>query len=99
VSGVIHAGPFADNRGQWGAIRGAKLWVGSTRATARPTGAVIRATRPGVRTVVQRRPPEAIAFVDDLAVFYPGVIRLPGGGSWRLHVRIGPDRGCFLVSS
>jgi hypothetical protein len=100
MSGNVRAGPFALNRGQWTAPAGAKLWVGSTHRPEAPTGAVIRAVRSdgAGQPVVVRRGPEQIGVVDTLPVFYPGLIRLPTPGRWRLDVSVGRDRGCFLLT-
>jgi hypothetical protein len=99
ASGNVRAGPFALNRGYWTQPAGAKLWVGSTHRAA-PTGAEIRAVRSDGTgpAVVVRRGPDQIGVIDTLPVFYPGLIRLPTPGRWRLEVRVGPDRGCFLVT-
>lgn len=36
-----------------------------------------------------------MARVSDLPLFYPGELRLPSAGRWRLTVEIGRDTGCF----
>lgn len=99
ASGNVRAGPFEANRGRWTSRAGAKLWVGSVQAAAVPTGAVIRATRvdgTGQPLTVRRGPAER-AEVATLPVFYPGLIRLPAAGQWRLDISVGADRGCFVL--
>lgn len=34
-----------------------------------------------------------------MPIFYPGTVRLPEQGAWRITVTIGPDTGCFLVDT
>jgi hypothetical protein len=101
ASGNVRAGPFDASRGHWTAPAGAKLWVGSTKAAALPTGAVIRASRTdgAGAPITIRRGADERATVDTLPLFYPGLIRLPSAGRWRLDVTIGPDRGCFVLDA
>jgi hypothetical protein len=99
ASGNVRAGPFQANRGRWTAAAGAKLWVGSTRAAAIPTGAVIRASRVdgAGQPLTLRRGPAERAKVDTMPVFYPGLIRLPTAGQWRLEITVDAERGCFVL--
>jgi hypothetical protein len=99
TSGSIRAGPFDASQAGWIQPDGAKLWV--TSAVDGPNnGAMIRAHRAdGAATdVVDRRPPGQSALDEDGSLFYPGVLRLPTGGSWRIEVSIGADSGCFLLT-
>jgi hypothetical protein len=99
TSGSISAGPFDASQDQWSQPDGTKLWVGS--AVDGPNNdAMIRAHRvDGAATdVVDRRPPEQGALDEDGAFFFPGALRLPTGGSWRIEVSIGADSGCFLLT-
>lgn len=98
--GVISAGPFRDDQ-NWTA-QGGKLWV-ETSVEQDRTGAVIRAERTdgaGSPVVVRRGWEErATPDVDGFTgLFFPGAIRLPRKGTWRIRVTIGADSGCFLMT-
>lgn len=98
-SGKVHAGPFGSNHGFWAQPQGTKFWVGSDRDTDHPTGATIRTSllgQPHAGSTTHRRA-DQIASVSNMAIFYPGALRLPEPGEWRITVTIGPDTGCFLV--
>lgn len=97
--GVISAGSFLDDQ-NWTA-QGGKLWV-ETSVEQDRTGAVIRAERTdgaGSPVVVRRGWEEhATPDVDGFTgLFFPGAIRLPRTGTWRITVTIGADSGCFLM--
>ena len=99
AQGSIKAGPLAVNTTHWRGPRGAKFWVGSTRPQP-PTGATIVAERlngPAAPVRVERGV-DQIATVADLQLFYPGLVRLPEPGRWKLTVTIGQDTGCFVVA-
>jgi hypothetical protein len=97
TSGSISAGPFDASQGQWSQPGGTKLWV-SSAVDGPNNGAMIRAHRvDGAATdVVARRTQGAVD--EDGAFFFPGALRLPIGGSWRIEVSIGADSGCFLLT-
>lgn len=100
TSGKIHAGPFDLNRGSWTLPKGTKLWVGSERPGP-STGAVLRAVARDEQRqeIEQQRSPESAGGVQGLALFFPGALRLPHVGNWRLEVTIGNDTGCFLIDA
>ncbi len=100
TSGKIHAGPFDLNRGSWTLPKGTKLWVGSERPGPH-TGAVLRAVALDEQRqeIDQQRSPESAGGVEGLALFFPGALRLPHAGNWRLEVTIGNDTGCFLINA
>jgi hypothetical protein len=97
-SGRLSAGPFSENSGHWTDVRGAKLWVAST--VDEPTGAtaIITADQVGTsRSVRVERNATERAQVPTVPTFFPGLLRLPAHGNWRIHVTIGKQTGCFLV--
>jgi hypothetical protein len=47
--------------------------------------------------VHQRRGVDQLATVEGVAPVYPGTLRLPKSGVWRLTITIGQDQGCFVV--
>lgn len=102
--GVISAGPFKENHGYWLQKNGTKLWV-KTSVDQKPTAATIRAQRLNATSqpIVQHRGTDTIAVLDGDAtgsatgLFFPGSLRLPEPGTWKLTVTIGPDSGCFLI--
>jgi len=100
ISGQIHAGPFDLNHGRWTQAKGTKLWVGSGRPGPN-TGAVLRAVSLDEQRqeIEQQRSPESAGGVRGLALFFPGALRLPQAGNWRLEVTIGNDTGCFLIDA
>jgi hypothetical protein len=99
ISGSISAGPFDASQGQWSQPDGTKVWV-SSAVDGPNNGATIRAHRAdGTATdVVDRRSPEQSALDEDGELFYPGTLRLPTEGSWRIEISIGADSGCFLLT-
>ena len=97
VDGRIHAGPFAENRGHWTQPQGTKLWVGSSRDGPPAPALIDGAWQDGNFQVHQRRGVDQLATVKGLPVFYPGTLRLPKLGVWRLTITIGQDQGCFVV--
>ncbi|MEW2443730.1 hypothetical protein [Micromonospora marina] len=96
--GLIRVGPLASNRPFWRQTHGTKFWVASDRRQP-PTAASIIAVSLSSRGDVVRveRTPLETAEVPNVALFFPGLIRLPEPGAWRITVAIGPDRACFLV--
>jgi hypothetical protein len=97
VAGRIHAGPFAENRGRWNQPQGTKLWVGSSRVGRRVPALIEGVSIGGGLHVRQRRAVDQLARVEALPLFYPGSLRLPRSGGWRLMITIGQDQGCFVV--
>jgi hypothetical protein len=99
TSGSISAGPFSATGDEWSLPDGTKFWVSSS-VHGPNNGAEIRAQSvDGSATgVVDRRPPEQIARVEGAALFFPGALRLPTKGPWRIEVTIGDDTGCFLLT-
>lgn len=102
ADGEISAGPFdLSQQNHWGDAGGTKLWV-ATSVDQAPTTATIAIEQvtgdDPVRTTKQTRGTDQIAQTGKSGLFYPGVIRLPKPGSWRLIVTIGADTGCFLVT-
>ena len=103
-SGSVQAGPFASNHGHWTQPEGTKLWVASTQPQGK-RGAVIQASFEGNknRQLTFRRGPDELAdplgaAAKRVAEFYPGTIRLPESGTWRLTITIGDAVACFLVN-
>jgi hypothetical protein len=97
VAGRIHAGPFAGNRDHWTQPHGTKLWVGSSRDRPPAPALIDGVWKDGNFQVHQRRGVDQLAIVEGLPLFYPGTLRLPKSGSWRLTITIGQDQGCFVV--
>ena len=104
LSGPVQAGPFASNHGYWTQPKGTKFWVASAQPQGRH-GAVIQVTLmgPKKKQVVFRRGPDERAdlvgaVAKRVAEFYPGSIRLPASGTWRLTITIGDAVDCFLVT-
>jgi hypothetical protein len=97
VDGRVHAGPFAENRGHWTQPQGTKLWVGSSRVGRLAPALIDGVSEDGDLQVHQQRPVEQLARVETLPLFYPGSLRLPRSGVWRLTITIGQDQGCFVV--
>lgn len=102
ADGEISAGPFdRSQQNHWGDAGGTKLWV-ATSVDQAPTAATIEIQQVAgddpVPTTKQTRGTDQIAQTGKSGLFYPGVIRLPKPGSWRLIVTIGADTGCFLVT-
>jgi hypothetical protein len=102
-SGPVQAGPFASNHGHWTQPEGTKLWVASEQPQGN-RGAVIQASfedGEGRPLTFRRGPGERAELVGGaakrLAEYYPGTIRLPESGTWRLTITIGDAVECFLV--
>jgi hypothetical protein len=102
---VISAGPFESNRGHWQHRPGTKLWVRSS-VDQPPAAAKITAHPIAVEgisePVTQWRGPDQIAQLagkDSTGLFFPGELRLPKPGVWKIVVEIGSDTGCFRVST
>lgn len=97
--GVISAGPFDDNL-RWLQEDGSKLWV-ATSVDQDATGADTSAERINSTTppLLVHRGPDMLAIPDGRppGLFFPGSFHLPGTGTWKISVTIGPDTGCFLV--
>lgn len=103
-SGPVQAGPFSSNHGHWTQPEGTKLWVASTQPQGK-RGAVIQASFEADRNrqITFRRGPDERADLlgaaaKRMAEFYPGTIRLPESGTWRLTITIGEAVDCFLVN-
>jgi hypothetical protein len=106
--GVISAGPFRQNKGHW--VSGTKFWV-ATSVSQKKTAAKISAERVGATgKVTERRGKSTIAkpvppsgkrssSTPSSGLFFPGAIRLPKHGMWKINVSIGKDSGCFLVDN
>jgi hypothetical protein len=97
VDGRIHAGSFAENRGHWTQPQGTKLWVGSSRDGPPAVALIDGVWQDDNFQVHQRRGVDQLATAEGLPVFYPGTLRLPKSGQWRLTITIGQDQGCFVV--
>lgn len=105
-SGQFVAGPFPAYVGGWNPRADLKLWFAPLH-TRRMPGLEVKATllgEPGKALVVrrtgfawgdQRAPRDSARAIDTR--FYPGTMRLPGAGTWRLVASSGPDWGCFEV--
>ncbi len=95
-AGLLSMGPFdADSTGPipLGQLD-RKVWVTSQRQGH--DDAVLLVTDPRDRKLTQRRP-AGQASASNAAQFYPGVIRAPMTGRYRIDVRVGPDTMCVLV--
>jgi hypothetical protein len=97
-SGRLSAGPFLETTGHFKGAHGAKFWVASTVAEPPGATASIQAHQMGTdRSVRVERNASRRAQVPDVPTFFPGVLRLPAHGDWRIHVTIGKQTGCFDV--
>ena len=105
-SGQIVAGPFQHFVRGWNPYIENKLWFAPLHTSSMPGATIERVPLDGQREVsavgyedaawgAEEAPPNS-----DKArstSFYPGGLRLPEPGRWRLAVTSGPDWGCFEV--
>lgn len=98
--GRVLAGPFTlENLDALDALPdGTKVWVESTSRRDISTAVIEAASLEGPSKLRQVRTPSQRATLDDgTRNFWPGLLRLPGAGRWRVTISIGPDTGCFLI--
>jgi hypothetical protein len=106
-SGQVVAGPFGHFVRGWNPYIENKLWVAPLHTSRMPGATIERVPLDGQREVSAVRY-EQVAWGAEDALrgsrearstrFYPGGLRLPEAGRWRLVVTSGPDWGCFELT-
>lgn len=100
TTGVLSAGPLSVDALMYQAGKERKFWVASQRE-GRDDAYLIVTDPAGVQNRQVRRSGEA--FVSNAKQFYPGVIQLGVGGSYRIDIVVGSDSMCvvadFVVSA
>lgn len=99
AQGTISAGPLGVNRDYWTQPQGTKFWVARSRQQEPTTAHLTAVPLSGGAPVIVVRGPDQLAGGTSSALFYPGSLRLPEPGLWRVTVRIGPDEACFDVEA
>jgi hypothetical protein len=95
VSGMLKVGPFSfDDLRAYAPTTRRKVWISSQRRGH--DGARLVVTDPNGRRVVTHRP-FGRGFIRGVPQFYPGTIKVPVTGQYRLRVDIGPDTMCVKV--
>ena len=105
-SGQIVAGPFQHFVRGWNPYIENKLWVAPLHTSKMPGAIIERVPLDGQPTVAAVGYEDMAWFAEEAppnsdearsTSFYPGGLRLPEPGRWRLAVTSGPDWGCFEV--
>jgi hypothetical protein len=106
-SGQIVAGPFGHFVRGWNPYIENKLWIAPLHTGGMPGATIQRVPLDGQRGMSAVRY-EQVAWTAEAASqesaearstrFYPGGLKLPEAGRWRLVVTSGPDWGCFELT-
>lgn len=105
-SGEIVAGPFQHFVRGWHPRIENKLWVAPLHTSRMPGATIERIPLDGQPSVAAVGYEDVAWFAEEAppnsdkarsTSFYPGGLRLPEPGRWRLVVTSGPDWGCFEV--